>query len=644
MAGTGWRPMTLSDGKSLQVRGAWLASCSASAVAMLAAGLFVPMFFGTNDDPYVIQILSGGGGVAAEPLPMVPFINYGLCWVFSSLYSVLPSIPWWVVFHLVSIFAALSLTGRTFLLAGADRGWASRPVFAWVLLCFADFGVGAYFVGRLQFTNTAALLIAAAILGACCRSPEEGRGSRAATILSAVMGTVGFALRAQSGYLGFFFWGLALAALMIRGSGRLRKRALTIHRALLPLLCAGAAALVFATLNEVVYSSPSVRTGFDLQNAIGGFTDYPYVAYSTDPARYEEVGWDEELSELVGQWFMMDERVNTETLTALNEQNTAPIDNLLSDPVGTVISRLYDVSKPIPMTYFALLLGAAVVALALSPSRGERAAVWLICGSVVALLGYLLLRGRLLERAAYAVTIPATAALLTVVLRNVRAPQREGRSAVAPAVASVLGLALLVPLGYRAETIGRMAYALGAAFCIAVAVWAMLARRESASVGRARLVVAVLAAVLVLAPGVVTVKKLGVGSWEAKRQEELLANTQALFDYCEEHPDTLYVYSGCPIAEQYVWQGEWPTNRTGWGGWRWPYEWFDEAMRAAGFDGRPTSEDFLDGDVLFISGSESTCDLLLRYMRNTYGDDVEMRQVDEIAGGMNVYEFVRAGE
>lgn len=44
--------------------------------------------------------------------------------------------------------------------------------------------------------------------------------------------------------------------------------------------------------------------------------------------------------------------------------------------VGTVFSRLYDVAKPIPMTYFALLFGAAVTALALSPSRGERAVVW----------------------------------------------------------------------------------------------------------------------------------------------------------------------------------------------------------------------------------------------------------------------------
>ena len=636
--------MAFGDGKGLHVRSAWLVSCGAATVAMLAAGLLIPMFFGSNDDPYAIQILSGSGGVAAEPLPMVPFINYGLCWTFSSLYSALPAVPWWIVFHLAAIFAALSLAGYSFLATGTEKGWVVRPALVWALLFVVDFGVGAYFVGRLQFTNTSALLIAAAIVGVCCRPSGEGHGSKVVTILSSVMGAVGFALRAQSGYLGFFFWGLAIAALMARGSGRLRERLAGVRHALLPLLCAGTAALALMAVNAIAYSSPGLTAENAFGSAMSGYTDYPHPSFDEAPARYEEVGWDEELSELVGQWFMMDERVNTETLTALNEQNTAPIDNLLSDPVGTVTSRLYDVSKPIPMTYFALLLGTAVVALALSPSRGERAVAGLICGAVVVLLGYLLLRGRLLERAAYAVTVPATAALLAVVLRNVGAPQRGGRSAVAPAVACVVGLVLLTPLAYRAETVGRMAYALGAAFCVAVAVWAVLARRESASVGRARLAVAVLAAALVLAPGIVTVKKLGVGSWEAKRQEGLLANTQALFDYCEGHPDTLYVYSGCPITEQYVWQGEWPTNRTGWGGWRWPYEWFDEALRAAGFDGRPTSEDFLDGDVLFISGSESTCDLMLRYMRNTYGDNVEMRQVDTIVDGMNVYEFVRAGE
>lgn len=621
----------------------WLVSCGAAALSMTVAGLLVPMYFGTNDDPYVIQILSGGGGVAAEPTPYISFVNVVLCQVFVGLYSVLSSAPWWIIFHLVAIFASLSVLGRVVLDVLSETKLYGRLFICCVLLCAIDFGCGAYLVGRLQFTSTASLLMAAAVLFACSRRQEgaDNRGGRVAIVVPAVMGTVGFALRSQSGYLGFFFWGLAIIALISRGSGNLKRRLIDARRALAPLLCALVAAAALSVADGVAYSTPSLSLGHEMDSALARFTGYPRTSYAQDPSRYEEVGWDEGLSELVGQWFLMDERVNTKTLTALNEQNTAPIDNLLSDPVGTVSSRLYDAAKPVPMTYLALLLGAAVAALMLSPSRGERAVVWLICGSVVALLGYLLLRGRLLERAAYAVTIPATAALLTVVLRNVGAPRQEGGSSVAPAAACALGLALLVPLAYKAEVIGRIACALGAAFCIAVAAWALLAHRGSASVGRARLVATVLAVALVLAPGVVTVKKLGVGSWEARRQEELLANTQAFFDYVRERSDTLYVYAGCPITMQYVWQGDWPVNQTGWGGWRWPYEWFDEAMRAAGFDGRPTSEDFLDGDALFVSGSESTCDLLLRYMRSTYGDDVQMIQVDEIAGSMRVYQFLR---
>ena len=296
------------------------------------------------------------------------------------------------------------------------------------------------------------------------------------------------------------------------------------------------------------------------------------------------------------------------------------------------------------MCYLALLLGVAVTAFAFSTNRWERITAWVICGSVVLLLGYLLLQGRLLERAAYAVTIPATAALLSIVLRNVHAVKEKGQSVLAPTIAFVIGVALLTPLFYGAAAIGRLAFGLGVLYCLAILVWSAFMYRKGFSKKWMTGIAAALAILLILSPGVVTLKKLGVGSWEAKHQEELLANTEAFFNYVNEHPDTLYIYAGCPMTMQYVWQDAWPTNQTGWGGWRWPYEWFDEAMCAAGFNGRPTSEDFLDGDAMFVSSSKSTCDLLLRYMRITFGEDVQMVQIDEIAGGMKVYQFVRSGE
>ncbi len=631
----------LKDGISL--KHAWFASCGAAALAIIAAVTLIPMYFGTNDDPYVIQVLSGGGGVASKPLPFVPFINFGLCWIISSLYSVLPMIPWWIIFNLLSIFVSLSLINNAILMRifKSTRGVRYLPTFFFILI--VNLGVSSYFVGRLQFTNTSALLVAAAIIATCSGLPQR-KNKRGILILAGVVGMIGFALRTQSGLLGLFFWGITAFCLIMQASGNVFERLKSVRDTLLSLFIAVIGSLILILLNTVAYSSSDLEASLKLQQAYGGFTDYPYVAYSQDPSRYQAVGWDEELTELVGQWFLMDDRITTENLTELNEQNTAAIDELVEHPWSTVLSRLHYISQPIPMCYLALLLGVAVTAFAFSTSRWERITAWVICGSVVLLLGYLLLQGRLPERAAYAVTIPATAALLSIVLRNAYAVKEKGHSVLAPTIAFVIGVTLLTPLFYGAAAIGRLAFGLGVLYCLTILVWSAFMYRKGFSKKWMTGITAALAILLILSPGAVTLKKLGVGSWEAKHQEELLANTEAFFNYVNEHPDTLYIYAGCPMTMQYVWQDAWPTNQTGWGGWRWPYEWFDEAMRAAGFDGRPTSEDFLDGDAVFVSSSKSTCDLLLRYMRNTFGEDVQMVQIDEIAGGMKVYQFVRAGE
>lgn len=631
----------LKDGISL--KHAWFASCGAAALAIIAAVTLIPMYFGTNDDPYVIQVLSGGGGVASKPLPFVPFINFGLCWIISSLYSVLPMIPWWIIFNLLSIFVSLSLINNAILMRifKSTRGVRYLPTFFFILI--VNLGVSSYFVGRLQFTNTSALLVAAAIIATCSGLPQR-KNKRGILILAGVVGMIGFALRTQSGLLGLFFWGITAFCLIMQASGNVFERLKSVRDTLLSLFIAVIGSLILILLNTVAYSSSDLEASLKLQQAYGGFTDYPYVAYSQDPSRYQAVGWDEELTELVGQWFLMDDRITTENLTELNEQNTAAIDELVEHPWSTVLSRLHYISPPIPMCYLALLLGVAVTAFAFSTSRWERITAWVICGSVVLLLGYLLLQGRLPERAAYAVTIPATAALLSIVLRNAYAVKEKGHSVLAPTIAFVIGVTLLTPLFYGAAAIGRLAFGLGVLYCLTILVWSAFMYRKGFSKKWMTGITAALAILLILSPGAVTLKKLGVGSWEAKHQEELLANTEAFFNYVNEHPDTLYIYAGCPMTMQYVWQDAWPTNQTGWGGWRWPYEWFDEAMRAAGFDGRPTSEDFLDGDAVFVSSSKSTCDLLLRYMRNTFGEDVQMVQIDEIAGGMKVYQFVRAGE
>lgn len=48
-------------------------------------------------------------------------------------------------------------------------------------------------------------------------------------------------------------------------------------------------------------------------------------------------------------------------------------------------------------------------------------------------------------------------------------------------------------------------------------------------------------------------------------------------------------------------------------------------MKQAGFDGTPTSADFLKDNVRFVSGSRDTDALMERYLENLYGP-VEFRE------------------
>ena len=628
-------------------RNTWALSAFAAVAAVAASAFVIPMYFPTNDDAYAIQVFSGGGGVAAEPLPSVGFINYVLCWAISRLYTLAVDVPWWPIFQLAMLALSLVVIGRALVIARREWGRPWHAVCELACLTILDFALVAYFVGRMHFTNTASLLMTAAIVSSCSPQDEGGASRKVGSqiALPACLAIVGYAMRSQSGYLGLFFWALTIVALAARGEGVLRERLRELWRSLAGLGLAAAVILVLMVAHSLGMVAEGMASDDPPEAAMNILTDYPRTPYDQDPELYEAVGWDRELLQLAGDyWFMMDERVNPEALAYINSHNSEPVDQLLENPVATIVARLHYVSQPVAVANLALTCAVVVTAFALSSRRGERLVLWVMVAVMLALLGYLLIRGRLLERAAYAVTLPATGAFLCVALRDSRERRETDRAMLSLVLVTVLCAGALAVLLALAPTMGKMAAVLGMGYCVALSVLQAFIRRRNIDGSFARVVTIgamTLACVVALAPGIIAVKKYGVGSWDAQSQAASLANTESLFAYVSEHPDTLYVTAGCNTNIQYVWQGRWPVNQTGWGGWRWNYEWCEEAMRAAGFDGLPTSEDFFDDNVRFVSADESICDLLLRYMRNTFGADVQMEQVDEISGGMIVYRFVR---
>lgn len=613
----------------------WAVSCVAALVAMLLAGLVCPMCFGTNDDAYVLQALSGGGGVSASPTPYVSFINYGLCWVISSLYGVVPEIPWWVLLHLASIFFAVTAANRVVV---ALRGLRERNAFVRLAaLAALDFGLFSYFLVRLQFTTTSSLLMAAAILLSCGLGEQKARcGMGTRVIVPVLMGVVGYAMRPQSGYLGFFFWILAVLPRLFKG-GSLKERVLSARFALLPLVIAGSASLALLGLHAIAYSRPDLTASRAYASALAHFTDYPTSSFEENPELYESVGWDEELTSLVGRWFLMDERVNAESLAAVDEGIFPAIRNLLENPVATLKVRLSEFRNPLPMAYASLLVLAGVGALMCVKRREERAVVWLITASAIILMGYLVIRGRFPARAMYAILLPALASLVAMMLESDgRAHgRRSSRADAVYLLCSALACGVFVVI---ARELGK----LPALLTLVVVILMFFSFWRSGS-WRLAGALSLLVPVLMVLPGAFTVVSCGGFTENAASIQESRANAESFYDYCREHSDQVFIAGGgATLYVQSVWDTEWARNQTGWGGWRYPYDWYAEAMREVGLDGQPMSSDLLREDVLYVDGSDGVDETFLSYMEGLYGP-LEIIRVDELDGGIAVYRFVPIG-
>lgn len=631
--------MTCASGVSgkerVSPRGAWPIAFAASGIALMGSFLLIPAFFPTNDDPYIQQILSGG--VSGEPSPYIMFVNFALCWLISRLFLIVPGMPWWVVIHLVLLLLAIALIDRTIVvLSRRHLSRSAHPM--WVdllILTVVNLGLFSVLVARMQFTTTSTILLVSAIFSTCCWRPEDdgvagGVGGRC--ILPALLAVLGSAIRSQSGLIGFLFWAAAASATVAARDGSLKKRLAAAKPLIATFLIAAVASAGLVGIHELAYSSPEWSANRETSRQLSRYTDYARTPYEQNREVYDSVEWDEDLVELTGDWFHMDKRVNADALRTINEANKAWLNNLLSDPMGTLLSRMGEFGQPTPLAYTALLLVVGLLTLSRASNRSDIVVSWMIAAACVSLLVYLVVKGRLPERAAYSVIFPAIAALAAISARGVASRPLSRFSIIFGAIVCVsLMVALSIPTG----GMGKLA----ALLVILVAVALLFKALCVDELGYARMTIAVrvLVVAAMLFPGVAAVRQYGWWSDNyilMSRQQE---NIEVFYDYVNEHDDLFFFYAtDAGLTPQSVWQPQWPKNQTAWGGWRYCYTWFEDVMTDAGFEGLPTGRDLLDPHVRFVCSSNETLELILSYLEGLYGD-VNAELDTTLGSGINIY-------
>ena len=571
----------------------------APALVIILTLIVIPVYFPTNDDSLAQQIFAGS--ISGEPLPYVTFMGYAWCWLVSKLFTVVPGVAWWTILHLATIYISLSCFGIATLrtLDRLDRGFS--PLKSFMLLLVLECGVSVPLIGRLQFTTTGSLAASTAVYVAILElllrlrfpstvdgsdGPDSLRFHVLPLLVPVFLMAIGYSYRPTCGYLALGFWVLVMLILI---ASRYSKTVLRMtRRAVIQLLLACLAVMALWMVNKVAYSSPKWKTAFERGDAYAGLTDFPATPYQEHPELYEKVGWDESLYNIASSyWFFMDPRMTTDSLEKINDVNAWGIDELVEHPFETVRSRTIEMRKPVALATVIVCTSMLIFLLRSVKDATYRSTALMTFLTAAVLLMYLFFKGRLPLRALMSVMLPSSAVLGALVL---------------------MCTPKLRPKSFAENRMQRF--------------WLMLH------------------GMLVLLPAVAAVCQFGYFSKDYLEQESRQANIDVFQSHAHQNPDTLFIYDyWAELTPQTIWDIDWPSNATQWGGWTYVMPWFDDVMKSQGFGGVPSTDSLLRDNVLFVNKDDFTRDLLIEDMKSLYGDDVGIDLVCMIGEGLRVYRF-----
>ena len=628
------------------MRGAMPIAVAAAALTECIALLLIPTGYITVDDTVVEAVLSGA--MSGEPSPYISFVNYVLCAVVSGLYRAIPQIHWWPAMH-VGILCC-SFMVMSWAVIAAVRTW--RPQATWWQELFAALvvcvGIFACAASYMQFTVTAVIpFVAAMLVSGCFALPvvrDAGRNLCVRVVV--VVGVVlGFAMRWQSGALGFAFWAVVVLCMCLAQRGSVRER---IRKSARPLVLFGVAAALSASLfvvHKIAWSTSELSECHETLVAYAAFTDKPQVPYEEGKEFYNSLGWDEDLFYLSRfRWFTMDERINPETLKPFLDVDHDVVGRFLSDPLGCLEINLNSMKYPYMFSVFTTFAVIAVAACAAGRTLTNRLAVMAPVLMAFVLMGKLVLDGRTPERAMLAILLPALGAVAAIAMVN--ASCKHGRDARrGQAVLIALVVLVMMPmafLGHLAGGFGKLIVLSGCA-CIALVLTASYwsHRRPAGPRGAFRYAVLACATCVVMLPTIGAIRDFG---WTTETHQIELArqeNADAYFDYAVEHPDTIFFAEpDLPFALPSPFDFRWAQNCTIWGGWRTYYPWYEEAMQRLGLPGTPTTDVLLQDNVRLVLGSDRIEQIVDHYLTDLYGE-VELQVETVLTGDIRIYKVIR---
>lgn len=562
-------------------------------------------YYDLNDDVLIKDILSGL--YAGSPDGHTMQLLYPLGWGLAMLYGAL-CVPVFGIFLAVCQYGSIFLIGYRSLRLCRGRRAKLAAVLAQGVFWAAAFG---YHLVFLQYTVTAGMLAGAAVFWMLTRKEKPGGGAGAflaGNLLAIFLYWLAFCLRAE----------MALLLLPLAGAAGLcrwgwEKDFFTKENGVKYLSVFGVLILGMAfclAADGIAYQKggwPAFRKFFDERTELYDYQKDFIDNYEENADAYRALGMERQRQVLLANYnFGVDDALDETQMEALKEAAVARpqaggfFRKSLREGIWSLVFRHWAGGEDFP--YNVLLAAGSLAVLCLGLGRGRKRLLWqtVLCSAVgAALWMFLLLRDRPVDRVLH--------------------PLYLGQ------ILTVFGLLFLaVSKGREGEEAAAGDRALG--------------DREGAWLRTGRLA-AFLAVVLAVGVGLPCVLRTYEDiSKEYARREEVNRINGAVFSYCREHPDTLFladVYSTVDFSEKISLDRDKPFNYDLLGGWLVKSPLTAKKLSAFGFSTMGEAVRDTDRVRLFAESGKDMrwLDAYWEWM----GISLRVEKADTLPEGMDVY-------
>lgn len=545
-----------------------------AAILLLGLWRICPIMYQNNDDKFLLYMMSG----YTTGAPALESIFGGVLWAgfVSMFYHLYAGITWYTVLTLVVLFLSVTVIIRSMLISENIK---VRVVEIAIMLAIF-LGVLAYFLAALQYTVTAAYVGAAGVCALIlCFEEENVCWRNVYLVLSCVFIVLSYNIRKQMGLVSVSCYCFILLYYIFEKNFRT-----VIKKAVIILS-------VFAisfTINTIYELGSGVADFDDYYSVVQRWIDYPHLDIADDTKGvYKSVGWDEELYEAANEWFFLDERVNEDTISTINEVGTNNTPKTFTEKLeiakgGIINKQMVNVQVGV---WFVILV---IANLGLVHNKKKSLQILLLDGIflffVLVCFYFCFAQGRFPLRVYQALLIIYAIPSFTIIFNEFEKEELVKTKMIAGFVV------FFVVLGtYKFYPAGNMLY------------------------------------------------QLRLATHDADRQK-YINEVMDLEQYAADNTDNLYLYDfelSQPSAP-FVSYKKAPYNIMFWGGWTYNSPVYYKQLAANGRDDlRP--EDLIDGNV-YLCGKYHD-EVIEKYMESVFGD-LEIEDVDHV-GDVVIYRFIK---